>query len=480
MRRAITVTLVLCGCASGCASAPQHPGTAPAPNGTRYLSSADTLYYGFWQEHSLYYVRGRDTLRIPGQTFLVRAQEWTDAAEGLRVAQQQQCVGAASCHTVDTFTVSPRGELVAGAHRFQRNVIALPNRPLAVGMQWADSGALDSGGVVIEAHHTYHVERFWDNQGRHLAEIVGDGTMTLHGSFHADSTSTIAQRVFWLEVSGTVRETHWFDMGAGRIVSNFATARLSGWGTIPNGNGGMDTLQAGLTLDLKDRTITSERAHMLTRAMPGRDTSVTTNARGVLFLHTVQRAGDEIDAGLARPDGWVRTASERFAAGRPVSYDAVWSDTASRCCTVRHVERHGDSLFVRRDGRDTTIAVPAVTWAISDAMNQEMLVPVLMTIPHDNLTHPVAVYRPYDGKWTIWQTQVRETDGVYVVRMMMSPQDPEEILVVSKTGDLLFAEQPRAQQPWTRMPPRGTVRRAAIEGLLKRLAPARNVAFRAS
>jgi hypothetical protein len=109
-----------------------------------------------------------------------------------------------------------------------------------------------------------------------------------------------------------------------------------------------------------------------------------------------------------------------------------------------------------------------------------MLVPVLLTIPHDNLTHPVAVYRPYDGKWTIWQTQVRETDGVYVVRMMMSPQDPEEILVVSKTGDLLFAEQPRAQQPWTRMPPRGTVRRATVEGLLKRLAPARNVAFRAS
>jgi hypothetical protein len=300
----------------------------------------------------------------------------------------------------------------------------------------------------------------------------------LHGTFHADSSSTIAQRVFWLEVSGPVKETHWFDMRAGRIVSNFATARLAGWGTIPNGNGGLDTLPAGVTLDLKDRTISGERARMLARAMPGRDSTVTTNAQGVLFVHTMQHVGDEIDAGLARPDGWVRTASERYAGGRPMSYDAVWSDTSVRCCTVRHVERHGDSLLVRRDGRDTTIAVPAVTWAIGDAMNQEMLLPVLLTIPRDNVTHPLAVYRPYDGKWTVWQTQIRETEGVYVIRMMMSPQDPEEILVASKAGELLFAEQPRAREPWTRMPPRGSVRRAALEGLLKRLTPVKSVAIR--
>jgi hypothetical protein len=472
----IAVALVL----FGCASAPEHPGTAPAPNGTRYLSSSDTLYYGFWQQQSLYYVRGRDTLRIPGQTFIVRSQEWADGAQGLRVAQQQQCVGTSSCRTVDTFTVSPRGSLVAGAPRFRHNVIPLPNRPLAVGVQWTDSNTLDSAGVIAEAHQTYHVEKIWINQGRSLAEIVGEGSMKLHGTFHADSTATMAQRVFWLEVSGTVHETHWFDMGAGRIVSNFATARLAGWGTIPNGNGGLDTLPAGVTLDLKDRTISSERAHMLARTLPGRDSTVTTNGQGVLFVHTMQRVGEEVDAGIARPDGWVRTASERFSGGRPLSYDAVWSDTSIRCCTERHVERHGDSLLVRRDGRDTSIGIPAVTWAISDAMNQEMLVPVLLTIPRDNVTHPFAVYRPYDGKWTVWQAQIRETEGVYVIRMMMSPQDPEEILVVSRSGDLLFAEQPRAQQPWMRMPPRGTVRRAALEGLLKRLTPTRNVALRAS
>ena len=464
----------------GCASASQHSDTAPAPNGTRYLSSSDTLFSGFWQQQSFYYVRGRDTLRIPGQIFVVRAQEWTDAAQGLRVTQQRFCVGAMNCRTTDTFTVSPRGSLVAGAARFRRNVVRLPNQPLAPGVQWTDTALYDSAGIVGEIRQSYHVERFWENQGRNLAEIVGDGTMKMHGTFHADSSMALAERVFWVEVSGTVKETHWFDMRAGRMVSNFATVRLTGWGTLPNGNGRLDTLPAGFAMDVKDRTITSERAQMLARAMPGRDTSVTTNSRGVLFVHTVQRAGDEVDAGVARPDGWVRTASERFAGGRPVSYDAVWSDTSVRCCTMRHVERRGDSLYVRRDGRDTTVGIPEVTWAVGDAMNQEMLVPVLMTIPHDNVTHPVAVYRPYDGKWTVWQTQVRETDGVYVIRMMVSPQDPEEILVVSKTGDLLFAEQPRGQEPWMRMPPRGTARRAVVEGLLKRLIPARNVALRAN
>jgi hypothetical protein len=310
-----------------------------------------------------------------------------------------------------------------------------------------------------------------ESQGRSLVEIVGDGTMHLHGTFKIDSTHTI-----WLDIAGGVRETHWFDVRAGRMVSNFATARLSGWGTIPNATGGMDTLPAGILFDIKDRAITAERARVLARVMPGRDSSITVSAQSVLFVHTVQRVGDKIDAGVARPDGWVRTVSERFAGGRPVSYDAVWSDTSVSCCTVRHVERRGDSLLVRRDGHDSTIAVPAVTWAVSDVMNQELLVPVLLTLPHDNAPHPVAVYRPFDGRWTVWQTTVREAEGMYVVRMSVGPQDPEEILVITKSGDLLFAEQPRAQQPWMRMPPRGTIRRTALDGLLKRLLPVSNVA----
>src|SRR5215469_6802923 len=143
----------------GCASASQHSGTAAAPIGTRYLSSSDTLFYGFWQQQSLYYVKGRDTLRMPGQTFIVRAQEWADAAEGLRVSQQQMCVGATSCRTNDMFTVSPSGNLVAGGPRFRHNVIPLPSRQLAVGVQWTDSAVFDSSGIMAEVHQVYHVEK---------------------------------------------------------------------------------------------------------------------------------------------------------------------------------------------------------------------------------------------------------------------------------------------------------------------------------
>jgi hypothetical protein len=464
---------------SACASAPERPGAGAAPvslRGAHYSAPADTLHYGFWQQQTLYYVRGRDTLRLPGQTFLVRAQEWSGAPNGLHITQQRTCVGAARCELADTFVVSPRGHLIAGADRVRHVLMPLPEaRQLTPGTQWADSAILDSAGIVADVHRTFRVQRVIESQGRSLAEIVADGTFHLHGDVHSDSIRSI-----WIDVSGPMRETHWFDVRAGVLVSNFVTARLSGWGTIPNASGGVDTLPAGLILDIKDRSITAERAHLLVRALPGRDSSVTMSAQTVLFLHTVRRDGDEIDAGLARPDGWVRTATEHFQGGRPLSYDAVWSDTSVRCCTTRHIERRGDSLYVRRETKDTTVAVPQVTWAVCDAMTQEFLVPVLLTLPRDNAPHPVAIYRPYDGKWTVWQAAVRETEGVYVIRMSVGAQDPEELLVVTKSGDLLFAEQPRGPDAWMRMPPPGTMRRAALEGLLKRLAPVRNVASQES
>lgn len=474
----IAVALILCGCAS----APEHPGaSAGSPitvRGAHYAASADTQYYGIWQSVTVSYVRGRDTLRLPIHNFSVLAQQWSDASDGLRIAVRRSCVGAVRCDLSKDYTISPRGRVLAidgrplsAARSAERILMILPDdRDLAPGVQWADSGVSDSVGLKGEIHRTYRVQRIIESQGRTLAEIVGDGMMHMHGTLRLDSTKTI-----WLDVSGNVRETHWFDVHANRMVSDFETTQLTGWGSMPNRNGGVDTLPAGIAFDIKNRSITSDRAHLLARALPGQDSSVTTTARRMLFLHTVERDGDAIAAGLAQTDGWVRTASERFANGRPLTYDAVWSDTSVRCCTMRHVERHGDSLLVRRDTKDTTIAVPAVTWAVGDAMNQEMLVPVLLTLPHDNVPHPVAVYRPYEGKWTVYQTQVRETDGVYLIRMVVGPQDPEELLVVTKAGDLLLAEQPRAQQPWIRMPVRGTVRRAALDDVLKRLMPARLV-----
>jgi hypothetical protein len=454
MRRPLSLALGLC--LGGCASA--HLVTGVTPRGARYIPPADTLFSEVWQRQVLSYVRGRDTLRLPRQTFLVRTQEWN----GYHITQQDVCVGVARCQRTDTFTVSPRGQYSG------RGLLVLPDgRDLAPGVQWADSGTIDSGGVTGELHRTYHVERVIESDGRSLAEVIGDGSMHVHGTFQIETARTA-----WLDVRGSVHETHWFDVRAGRLVSNVASARLAGWGAMPNAAGGMDTMPAAMTFDVKGRSLTSERARLLARALPGRDSSVTTSADGELFLHTVQRDGDEIDAGLARPDGWVRTASERFAGGRPLTYDAVWSDTSLRGSTARHLERRGDSLLVRRDGRDTIIAVPSVPWAVGDAMNQELLVPVLLTLPRDKASHPVAIYRPYDGRWTVWQATVLETEGVYLIRLAVMPNDPEEILlVVTTSGDLLFAEQPRGAEPWMRMPPRGSVRRAVLEGLLERLTP---------
>src|SRR5579862_791482 len=93
----IVVALIL----SGCASAPQHPGaSAGSPStirGAHYAAPVDTQYYGLWQLETVYYVRGRDTLRLPAQNFSVVTQHWSEAIDGLHIAQRQVCVGAGRC-----------------------------------------------------------------------------------------------------------------------------------------------------------------------------------------------------------------------------------------------------------------------------------------------------------------------------------------------------------------------------------------------
>src|SRR5579871_6529876 len=109
---ALAVAALLCGCAS----APERPGAGPAPatiRGARYVAPADTQYFGFWQLQTLYYVHGRDTLKLPGQNFRVVTQQWSDAPDGLHIAQAQTCVGTTHCQLTTAYTLSPKGRILA-------------------------------------------------------------------------------------------------------------------------------------------------------------------------------------------------------------------------------------------------------------------------------------------------------------------------------------------------------------------------------
>ena len=177
---------------------------------------------------------------------------------------------------------------------------------------------------------------------------------------------------------------------------------------------------------------------------------------------------------MARADGWVHTASERFADGRPLSFHEVWTDAPNGNPATRDVERRGDSLIVRKDGRDSTMAIPAVTWAVADVSMQEFLIPVLLTLPRDSSEHPLAVFRPYFRKWDIFRARAWQANGVYW--MLLAPGAPEapQVLIVSKDGDLLMAMR-QGPASYVRMPQPGTPRAVVLQSAMQQVKPAKPV-----
>jgi hypothetical protein len=272
-----------------------------------------------------------------------------------------------------------------------------------------------------------------------------------------------------------MRQAFRFDLKKGRILGHVITGDLSGWGTLPRADGTLDTLPAGMRLRIGKEMITSDRAALLARALPGRDSGLTLDtAKRAMYLHTVRRGENEVEGGMARADGWVHTASERFADGRPLTFHEVWTDAPNGNPATRDVERRGDSLIVRKDGRDTTIAIPAVTWAVADVSMQEFLIPVLLTLPRDSSEHPLAVYRPYFRTWDIFRARVWQANGVYWMLLAPGAPDAPQVLVVSKDGDLLMAMR-QGPASYVRMPQPGTPRAATLQSAMQQVKPAKPV-----
>jgi hypothetical protein len=245
--------------------------------------------------------------------------------------------------------------------------------------------------------------------------------------------------------------------------------RLTGSATGMGGAGGPDTVPAGLISGETQEVISRERAHLLSRSLPGPDTALTiASGGGPILLHTVRRQADSIEASLARNDGMLGTARARFAGAIVQSYDALWTDTAA---TPRHITIavSGDTLRIRDPEQgDTAVPIPTQWWGVADYAMNEFLVPTFLAHAPDGSSAGFAIYRPYARHWDVGLASIRPLGEHFVASYRVGGDSLPTYLLITKDGDLLFGENsgPTKAQ---RLPPEGSPRRARLDELLKLL-----------
>ena len=449
---------------------------APQLSGqTAYRPAADTTFILLVNPYRMYWVRGTDTLSQPQHAVSVEAQRWEKAEPQLRVIVQQWGLDVHRRTSKDTFLVAAQGAVVKinghppGLNERVDLLLQLPKATLAPGLAWADTlrsskGSGPGGDGLYEVTRTYHVDQFVDSNGTTFAHVSARGLVHYRDSWWVDSA---AGAFASLDVSGPVTERFLFAVRAGRLVERSWSMNLTGRGSLPGDSGRVDTTAAGLISAETQRIISSERAHLLTRALPGRDTSVSLD-QGPILLHTVLRQPQDVESGMARNDGLVGTTRAHFVDGRVASFEALWTDTADTPRRIAISLVH-DSLRVRDAGQpDTMVAIPAVWWGVADYAMAELLVPVFLSRTPDSVAAPFAIFRPYARHWDVGLAMLRQLGENFVASYRLGTDTARTLFLITKDGDLLMGQNsdPTGAE---RMPAEGSARRARLEAILQSL-----------
>lgn len=443
---------------------------AQLPN---YKPPSTEVFVATTNPYRMYWLRGKDTIGAPVQELTLERQSWSRAGSGLRVLLDQLALDVTRRTSTDTFDVEPNGRVARingkapGVHERVDFLLHLPTTPLTVGTTWMDTLASRNDGVGGEHHYTirrrYTAVATLDTLGRHLLRISASGIVTYRDAWWVDSTRN---RFYSIDVGGPVTESYLFDLAAGQLVMRSWKMDLHGSGMVPNDHGGGDTLPAGLESEETQMLLDSARAAVVGRPLPAGDTSLTLN-NGVLFVHTVRRNADTIEAGFGRSGGLVGTARVVFDNGSPISYRATWTDGFASP-QVERVERRGSSLTVSHLGVDTTLALPSSAWGIADYAMQELLVPIILSLPNDNAAHPLAIYRPYAAHWDSGAVVVRKIDGARLALIQMGSDKKPQAMLITDNGDYLYGENsdPVGAE---RVPTLGSSRRRRLEALVQHI-----------
>jgi hypothetical protein len=437
-----------------------------------YRAQAETLCVELRNPYRMYWVRGRDTVGEDHMDLTIERQVWRADSLNLVADIIQSTLTVARRSHTDTFTVSPLGRVIRidgrapGLNDRVDLLLGLPATPLTVGSTWGDT--IDSRAVGPAGQHLYVVQRQYrvtrqvDTLGSVATEVQAKGTVHYRDAWWVDST---AGSYAWVDVAGPVTESYWFDSSRGRLLARYWSMDLRGQGGAPDTMHVTDTVPAGLRSQEVQSPVTSQRAAILTRSLPGGDSSMSLN-QGAILLHTVEREPSAVESGMARNDGLVGTARSTFMQGIPQTYEALWTDSSAAPTRQRIVRRDAVLEVSRTGAHDTTIAVPTGVWGIADYAMQEHLVPILLQLPRDGASRPLAIYRPYAGHWDRAAAGVRVVAGVYLVTIVPGDSGKAAYFLITPDGDLLYGENSDPTGAW-RAPLAGSARAKR----LKRFSP---------
>jgi hypothetical protein len=423
-----------------------------------YRPQPDTLLLRSHNEFRMYFVRGGDTLGAPVHELKVEREVWTASGDGLRAAVAEQALDLGRAETRHVYAVTARGRITridgdANLPRGGYDVFpVLPPGPLAPGTAWSDTVTRtrpDSAGPYV-----YSAIRSWRVVG-----VEADGTVRMEatGTLHYRDVYHVEGGLWWIDVSGPLHETACFDAARGRRTEQAWSMELRGTAGLPRPGGGVDTVHAGLISALTRRPVAVAAAALLTRALPGADTSFTTSQRGTALVHTTGHVGTAVVSGMARADGMVGTARSEWTPGAMKRFESVWSD--STAVARRFVVAPVAGGLRVTGARDTVVRLPAgLPWAVVEHGMEEHLVPVLARLPSESR---LVLYHPYAGTVETVTVRVRPLAGGRMYGLMQGSDFT--LLVVDDTGDLLGVAYSTGLGE--RAPAPGTARRARADAL---------------
>lgn len=425
----------------------------------RYLAQRDTLVTTVRNPFHMFYVRGTDTLGNATLGLILRREVWGAKGDSIDVEMFRRDLGFARKDTVIRFLVARDGrELPRDGHAprgLPASLMPLPSVPMRPGLEWRDSSVItrdtNDFNVRTESIMKYRVRRVIDTLGSKVADIVADGRYRMRDQYG----DTVGKRQ-WIDVQGPDHETFLFDITRGRQIYRSWDMKLRGWGggRLPGDSvSSPDSVPAGLDSKTFNRLVPAEELGIVGYRQNGRDTSLTFTVPdlGLAGVHVIDRSADSVVSSHVRADGAVTLERAAYAHGALLRYERAWSDTALHAYRERFTIK-GDSVIVSRSGAARrAFRSPAHRVGVGDVGHEELLVPLLMSIPEDDDSASVAVFRPSFRRFDVAEVSRRYIEGGVVFELSWNDDDGSDLWLLSDDGDLLLVEK-RSDEHTRRVP----------------------------